>query len=320
MPVFRKFSVMTLVFMTVALFALEAKAEKRVGVLMFSEEVRYNDATKGIMDKLKEEGLGEPKTNFIIENAGGNKAKAEELVKKFAAAKMDLIITMGTSATVAVAREIKDVPIVFGVVYDPVEAGIAKAWKSSGNNTTGVSTKVPMSRLMASLKEFKPVKRLTVLYTPGEKNSEIQLKDLQKLQSAYKIKVVPVPFTRKEEVAQLLPEVIRTSDAIYITGSNLVDSQISMIVDMATRARVVTITHLEDLVEKGVLLGVSSDPYLNGRLAGEKAIKILKGAKPSSIPIDYLKEYKVMINLKTARAGQFKIPAEFMKTVKRTIN
>jgi putative ABC transport system substrate-binding protein len=176
-----------------------------------------------------------------------------------------------------------------------------------------------MSRILDSLKAFKSIKRLAVLYTPDEKNSEIVLKDLQAIQANYNIDIIPVPLTTREEIAQILPEVIRTSDALYVTGSNLVDSQVAMIVDMATKARVVTVTHLEDLVEKGVLLGVCSDPYLIGCLAGEKAIKIFKGAKPSSIPIEAPKENKMIINMKTSRAGQFQIPHDVMKTARKKI-
>jgi putative ABC transport system substrate-binding protein len=65
------------------------------------------------------------------------------------------------------------------MVYDPVEAGIAKDWEGSGNNTTGTSSKIPMSNLMDCLTDFAPVKRLAVMYTPGEKNSETQLKGRQ---------------------------------------------------------------------------------------------------------------------------------------------
>jgi len=56
-----------------------------------------------------------------------------------------------------------------------------------------------------------------------------------------------------------------------------------------------------------------------GRLAGDKALKIFKGAKPSSIPIEPLKQFNVMINMKTAKAGGFQTPPDFMKTVKRAV-
>jgi putative ABC transport system substrate-binding protein len=296
-----------------------AAAGKKIGILAFSEQPRYLEAIKGFKDRLKEAGLGEPQTEFTIENAEANKARAAELVKKFAAAKMDLIFTVGTHATLAIIQEIKDVPIVFAQVYDPVEAGIAKDWHSSGNNTTGATTKIPMSKVIDSLKLFLPVKNLAVLYTPGEKNSESQLGDLQEIQAKYGIKVIPVPLTKPEELKQLLPIVLRTTDVLYITGSNFVDSQISIIVDMATEARKVTISHLEDLIEKGVLLGVGPNSYQVGRLAGRKALAIFKGAKPSAIPIETPEHIEVMINLKTAKAGNFQIPPNFMKTITKRI-
>jgi putative tryptophan/tyrosine transport system substrate-binding protein len=306
-------------FLIIAIFSAQASAEKKIGILMFSEETRYMEAVKGFKNKLREAGVKEPKVKFNIESAGANKSKAVELAQKLAAGKMDLILTLGTSATVIAAREIKDVPIVFSIVYDPVEAGIAKTWKSSGNNTTGTSPIVPMPKLLDSLTTFTKVKRLAVLYTPGEKNSEAQLKDLQKIQADYGIKIMPVILTKKEDLLQILPEVLRTSDALYITGSNLVNSQILLIVDMATKAKVATITHLEDLVEKGVLLGVCADSYRVGYLAGEKALKILKGAKPASIPIETINKFDIILNMKTAKAGDFPIRPEFQKTVTRTI-
>ena len=88
----------------------------------------------------------------------------------------------------------------------------------------------------------------------------------------------------------------------------MVDAQIVTIVDMATKAKVITITFLEDLVRKGVLLGVCANPYAMGRLAGSKAVRILKGAKPSSIPIEQMKAYDFIINMSTLKAGNFDLP------------
>jgi putative tryptophan/tyrosine transport system substrate-binding protein len=299
--------------------SLEAQAEKRIGVLLWSEEQRYIESKNGFMEQLKKDGFGEPAVKFIIENAGGNKAKAAEIARIFAAAKMDLIISIGTTAAIALTKEIKDVPIVFSMVYDPIQVNIAHNWKSSGNNTTGASPRVPMSTVMDTLKRFAPVKRLAALYTPAEKNSVVQLKELIKAQSAYQIEIVPVPLNNSEEVALILPEIVRTVDAIYLSGSSVVGKTTSMIVDLATKAKVVTVTHLEDLINQGVLLGVCADPYALGRLAARKAVKVLQGAKPSSIPIETLGKMDLIINIKTAKAGQFNIPPSFMKSVTKVI-
>ncbi|HEY6012173.1 MAG TPA: ABC transporter substrate-binding protein [Nitrospirota bacterium] len=309
--------VMTALMLNVPL--AHAGAEKRISVLIFSEEVRYTEALKGIRDVLKDHGFGEPAVRFSVENAGGSKAKAAELVKKFAAEKMDLIFTLGTSATIAVSREIRDIPIVFAMVFDPVEAKIARDWRSSGNNTTGVSPRIPMARIVEMLKTFGPTMRLAVLYTPGEKNSELQLRELQGLQAAMGIKVVPVILVSKEDVARIVPEAARTVDAMYLTGSSVVGSNVPMIVEAASRTKVVTITHLDDLVEKGSLLGICANSYQIGRLAGEKALKVLRGAKPSSIPIEVGKKVDVILNAKTAQAGQYIVPPEFLEMVTKTV-
>ena len=85
------------------------------------------------------------------------------------------------------------------------------------------------------------------------------------------------------------------------------------------KAGVVTVSHLEDLIEKGVLVGVCADSYAVGRLAGEKAVKILHGAKPSSLSIDVPTKFDVILNMKTAREGKFPISSEFMKRVTKKI-
>jgi len=316
---FHKSCLVAVIVIAVTFLSVNAWAEKRIGVLMFSEEARYLVATKGIKDKLANAGYKESNTYYHIVSANANKAMVVEMTQAFAREKLDLIIALGTSSTTILAKEIKDVPIVFSVVYDPVEAGIAKSWKSSGNNTTGSSTFVPMGKVLGSLKLLRPIKKLAVLYTAGEKNSEAVLKNLQNIQMKYAIKIIPVVVATGDDINLLLPEVLPSVDGLYITGSNLVNSRIATIVDLATRAGVVTVSHLEDLVEKGVLVGVCADSYAMGMIAGEKAVKILRGAKPSSLSIEVLNKFDVILNMKTAKAGKFTIPSEFMKTVTRKI-
>ncbi|HLE41366.1 MAG TPA: ABC transporter substrate-binding protein [Nitrospirota bacterium] len=315
----RLFIFVLAVAVSMGIVSVEARAEKKIGVLLWSEESRYADSKNGIMEQLKKGGFGENTVKFTVENAGGNKAKAAEFAQKFAAAKLDMVIVVGTSAAVAVAGAIKTVPVVFSMVYDPVDAKIAEDWKSSGNNTTGASPRVPMAKLVGSLKQLAPVKKLAVLYTPGEKNSETQLKEIQAVQTETQIKVVPVPLTSKETLSSIVSDVTGAADAIYLSGSSIVGGSVSIIVDIATKAKIITVTHLDDLVDKGVLLGVCANPYQVGALAGEKAVKVLKGAKPSSVPIESLKKLDVIVNMKTAKAGQIQIPPVFLKAATKVI-
>jgi len=312
-----------LIFFAVAFtihhLSVEAMAEKKIGILLWSDEARYLEARNGIMDQMKANGYGSPEITYSIRSAAGGKAQAVEAARKFDEIKMDLIITIGTSATLPVARAIKTAPIVFSSVYDPIEAGIANDWTSSGNNTTGSSSRVPMSIIITNLKKLVPVRRLAVLYTPGEKNSELQLKEMQLIQSDPKIKVIPIILTDKKDVAQALSGVAQTVDAFYLTGSSIVGDSVPVIADIANKANVVTITHLDDLIEKGALLGVCPNSYLLGKLAGEKAVKVLKGAKPSSIPVEPLNKFDLILNKKSVKAGGFQVPPSFMKMVTKTV-
>ena len=313
-----------ILFCLALISGIEASADAarpvvRVGILMWSEDPGYYETLEGVMDQLRKEGYGEPAAKFTLENARGGKARLSEMAHRFAAGKMDLVISIGTTATIAAAREMHDTPLVFAHVYDPVQSGVARKWESSGNNTTGVSSRVNTSLLVNYLKGFATVTRLAVLYTPGEKNSELQLKELQKTLVGSQVKVIPVILSKEEEAVQTLSVIVPAVDAIYLSGSRIVINNVSTIVNMATKAKVITITHLDNLVDRGVLLGVCANPVFVGRLAGEKAVRVLKGAKPSSIPVEYLGKYDLMLNMKTAKAGGFRLTPLFMKSVTKLV-
>jgi putative tryptophan/tyrosine transport system substrate-binding protein len=307
------------IFLVCGLCSAGMAAEKKVGILLWSDEARYTESKTGILDQLKQEGFESPAVKYVEENAKGSKAKVVAVARKFAVEKMDLIIVIGTSAAVPTVRSVKDVPIVFSMVYDPVEAGIVRSWKNSGNNVTGASPRLEMSKLVSVLLELSPVKKLAVLYTPGEKNSESQLKELQNIQKKFNIKIIPAILSKENEVDGILSQVVLTVDAVYLTGSSIVGAAIPVIVNAANRAKVITVTHLDDIVEKGVLLGVSVDSYHVGRLAGKKAARVLKGAKPSSMPIETGKKIDLLLNMKTARKGQFNISPSFLGKITHKI-
>lgn len=140
--------------------------------------------------------------------------------------------------------------------------------------------------------------------------------DQKKLQ----IKVEPVPVSKKQDLEQILREVVHTSDAIYLTGSSIVNATVPLIVDAAGKEKLITITHLENLVRKGVLVGICADPYLEGRMAGEKIVQILKGAKPSSVPVGIPTKVDIVLNRKTEVGGRFALSPFFINKVTKTID
>ena len=307
------------ILLGLALLALPLRAATRVGILLFGEATSYFDSARGVTDALREAGFREPETTFVVERAGSNKAAASEIAHRFAREGFSLVVALGTSAAVAAAREMSETPVVFARVYDPVDAGIVRSLASSGNNTTGMSARVPMERVVEALLLARPVRRLAVLYTPRERNSASQLRDLLAVQASTGIKVVPVPVASDEEIRIVLPRLLKTVDAIYVTGSNVVGQSVSAIVEAGIRGNVVTVTHLEEMVARGVLLGVAGDGYDEGRLAGARAVRVLRGESPSSVPIGQPTRFDLLLNIATAGKGDFRLPAPFLAAVTRKL-
>jgi putative ABC transport system substrate-binding protein len=295
-----------------------ASAETRIGILLWNPQLRYEQCKQGVIDQLRQEGFKEPEVTLVVEQAHGNMTTVAELARKFHEAHMNVVIPVGTSAAVAVAAEIKDVPVVFAFVFDPVDSKIAQDWKSSGNNTTGSSSQTSSPTLLSSLKQLAPVRTLAVLYTPGERNTEAQLKDVEALQND-SFKVLPVALKSRADV---VPEVSRLqgrAEAVLLTGSSIIGDLAAQIVVLANKAKIITATQSEDHLDKGVLLGVTVDPIAVGRLAGKKAAMVLRGAKPASIPIEALKTSDVIVNLKTANAIGLQVSAAFRKAATRIL-
>jgi len=295
-------------------------AEKiKIGVLLTSDDPRYPDTAEAAIKQLKAEGYDESKIILDIQSAKGDKAAAAKIARQFAADGVRLVMPMGTTAATGAVKELKDIPIVFGVVWDPVEAGFARDWKSSGMNTTGSSNKVPMAALVRTLRRMKPLKRLGVLYNPTEKNSVLQLEELKGLQRELAFEAVEIAVTKAEEAAAAARAFAPKVDAFYLSGAVPVTSQTAAIAAVAAERKLPTISHLIDVVEGGALLAVTANLQEVGRLAGVKAAQVLRGTKPSSIPIETLKKFDVTINLKTATAMGVKIPVDLLQSASRVI-
>src|SRR6185295_9112756 len=164
---------------------------------------------------------------------------------------VDAFVAVGTNSALPLAKAVQDKPIIITVVFDPIKAGIAKDWKSSGRNVTGSSSFVSLPAFMQRLCRYYTgdyaIRTVAVPYTPGEKNSEVQLAEVQSVEKALHLKVVPVPVANAQDVSKWLKGLRGHADLIMITGSNIVATQSKEIIEASIREKVLTATHLEDL-------------------------------------------------------------------------
>ncbi len=310
-----------LVTFCLTLTAAHAAEKVTIGVLLFradrASERMMRDA---VLQQLKAEGFGEEKAVYLHEDAKGDQARVRELARKLAGAKPDLIVAISTLATLAAAQEIKDIPIVFANVYDPVDAGIAKSHQSSGNNTTGTDIQVPAPALLKTLRRVSPFKRLGVLYNVKEKNSVVQLDDVKENQKEMGFEVVPESVGKGEEIPAAMERLARKGiDALFVTGAGVVNEHAGTVAKLAVERKIPTVTNSDLRVNDGVLLGVVSNRQELGKLSGMKAAQVLRGAKPADIPIEMAKRFEIIINLKTAKSMDLKVPVDLLQSANRVI-
>ena len=266
-----------------------------------------------LMEELKAEGFKSADVVWIVEDARGNKEKVGELARKLQKDGADAYIAIGTNAAVALAKIVHDKPIIITVVFDPVKAGIAKDWNASGTNVTGSSSNVSLASFVQRLCRYftgdYAIHKVQVPYTPGEKNSEFQLAEVQSVERSLHIDVIPVPLANDRDLSRWLKNLRGHADLVVITGSNVVSVHAREIIDASVREKVLTATHQEDLAAQGILLGLVPDLEKMGWLAGKKLALVLRGANPGSVPIEAPLP-KLVINERTLTEGHFVLPRE----------
>lgn len=296
-----------------------AQEKIKIGIVKFSDIAHYNAALKGILERLKKEGFDESKVIFDIRDAEGKKEKVTEIAKEFKDKGMKLIMVIGTPAAVETYKQVKDIPVVFSTVFDPINSGIAKSWESSGTNTTGSSTWVEMVAIIKLLKDILPFKKLGVIYTEEEKHSVIQMEECKKAQDKMGFKVIAVNLSKPEDAAGAANSLVGQVEAIYVAGSTPVAKSMGTLFEITKKAKIPMVSYLEERVEQGCLLAISANSFQLGELAGKKAAQVLRGKKPADIPIEGLKQYDLTINMKTAKELDIKIPVSVLKSAKRVI-
>lgn len=274
---------------------------KEVGVIMWTGEDHYSTTLAAAQQEIKQQGL---KVNYHIRFANGNKAIAMQIAKEFSQMNLDAIMPIGTSAALIAQKELPNKPIVFGMIFDPVSAGVVKSWGVNIGNTTGASAKVSQEYLLKQLVALNGTKRLGVLYVPNEKNSEAVVKELQKNRSG--LKIVPVPIPTKESLA-ILNELPGTVDALYIAGGTIIGANLESISEMVAKSGIVTVGHIEYYSGKGVILTVYPPAKECGKATGKIMAQVLKGKAPSTIPVWQIKTPETAVNMKMVRLGNVKV-------------
>ena len=280
----------------------------KVGITQIVEHPALNKAKQGFKDALKEAGID---VEYDEKNANGEVATANLIANTLISSKPDLIYAIATTTTQAVAQATNDIPVVFSAITDPESAGVLK------ENVTGVSDRVNIKQQLELMKKLNPnAKKIGVIFNSSEQNSMVQVNDLKTAASELGMEVVATGVTQASEIPQASETLIGEVDMIYTPTDNLVASLINLITEKAIAAKKIVFGAEAAHVEGGALITQGVDYYELGKRAGQMAIEILKGKKPSEIKIETVELNNIVVNEKTLNALGISLPEEIKNKVK----
>lgn len=306
-----------LIILSVILFSVScSKSESsalKIGILQLVEHAALDDANRGFVDGLKEEGFEDGK-NIIIDyqNAQGEQANCTTIAQKFINDKSDLILAIATPAAQAVANMTKDIPILVTAVTDPADAKLVADNNSPGGNVTGTSDLTPVSEQMELLKKLIPnARRVAFLYNSSEQNSKFQVDIARKKAEEIGLTTRDATITNPNEIQQVVQNLIGKVDAIYVPTDNMVSAGMPTVVSITEPAKIPVICGEEGMLPAGGLATYGINYYELGKLTSKQAAKILKGeSKPADMPIEYLQNLSLQINTNAAQKLGIVIPAD----------
>ena len=283
--------------------ALAADGMVKIGITQIVEHPALDAARQGFMAELAEHGYDESKVIYDLQNAQGDFATAQAIAEKFVNGSVDLILAIATPTAQASANVTQKIPILITAVTDPVAAELVESINKPGTNVTGTSDLTPVAKQMELLKTITPnAQRVGILYNPGETNSLVQLELAREAAEALGLKVVDAPVSNSSSVYQSAQSLIGRADAIYVPTDNTVVSALESVVMVAEAAKLPLIVGETDSVKRGALATVSIDYYSLGRQTGKMALDILeKGFDPSTMPIQYMEDVEIVLNLEAAQ-------------------
>lgn len=280
-----------------------------IGISKIVSHPALDAVEKGIQDELAAEGVN---ARYDLQNANGDINTAASIANKFKSEHVTVAVGIATPTAQALVNAIKDIPVVYAAVTDPVGAGLVSSLDKGEANVTGVSDLTPVKQQIELLMQIKPIKRLGHVYSSGEANAVALAKLAAEACNQLGIEFVPTTVTNSAEVKQATETLVGKVDGIYVSTDNTVVSALSSLTDVAMRNGIPVMSADPSSAETmDVLAAWGFDYYKMGRATGKMIASILQGTKTSDIPTKFMtdpSDVDLLINLDVAKKLGLTVP------------
>ncbi len=303
-----------LIIATIFLYSCSKKNSDytTIGIGIISSHQALLDISDGIIDELNNSPY---KFKFDIQNANNDINTAAAIAHKFNS-DVDIAVGIATPMAIALANIIKNKPVIFSAVNNPVEAGLIENINSGYKNITGLSDKIPIKQHIEEFIKIYPIKKLGFIYTSSESNAVNMAKTTKEVCDSLGIKFIATTITNSNEVKQATESIIDKVDAIYTVTDNTLYSGINSLTEIAKKHKVpVFSSEYNSSKDSDILFSIGFDYYKIGNLTGKIILDIVKGKKPNEIPVITLNNNitKTLINLDMANLLSIDIKDDYIK-------
>jgi len=276
-----------------------------------SNALTWTAWTAAFVERLSALGWVEGRTIVIDYRwSEGRPERVAEVAAEFVRLKVDAIVT-DAIAVPALKQATAVIPIVFALALDPVGGGLVSSLARPGGNVTGLSlqqTDLAVKRL-ALLREAVPqLRRLAIVANIGNPSAALEMGEASAAARTLGIEVAPLEIRRAQDIARVFAALKAQADALYFVGDPLVGANRTPIMTFALTARLPTIFNTRDHVQAVGLMSYGPNFPAQLRRAADFVDKILRGTKPSDIPVEQPIQFELVINLTTAKALGLSVP------------
>src|SRR5262245_27271867 len=243
---------------------------------------------------------------------GANAAEARRHAAELAAVAPDVILAHGSSTEGPLLQATRTVPIVFPVIADPVGAGFVDSLARPGGNVTGfMEFEYSQSgKWLELLKEMVPgMTRAAVLRDTSQGSGTSQFAAIQSVAPSLRVEVTPVGLRDTDEIERAVSAFARSPNGgLIATAGATTVLHSNLIVTLAARHKLPSVYNERSFADAGGLVSYGPDFADQYRRAAGYVDRILKGEKPSDLPVQAPTKYELVVNLKTAKALGLDIP------------
>ena len=260
--------------------------------------------------------------NLVIEyrDADGRFERFPSLAAELVALKVDVIVAPVTPAARAAKQATATIPIVFAASSNPIGSGLVTALGRPGGNATGLTFFTPelVGKSLELLKQAVPeLLRVGALWTRGEYGTDAERDLLKGAEAAAQALGVQIQFVEARQPSDLdraFSDMIKArAGALTVLPGTMLLVQRRRIVDLAARSRLPAVFPNRESVDAGGLMSYGPNVADLFRRAAGYVDKILKGAKPSDLPVEQPTKFELVINLKAAKALGLAIPPSLLQ-------